>query len=314
MYTLWGYCKQRYAANDLKSQTQSLPPETRQSLTQKIVETLNATPNNNGEENNDVEDGGASSDNVEDMLTKLEVELEQGNQQLQHLEDKEQFLAVRIRKYQELLKEQDDHLQKIKITKTTTATTSDHQQQQYQEKVDKQQKNKEALGKVLDVHLTIMKKIKDCRRTIATLEQKKHELTNITKQCRQFLVLAEEAEREQQMGIVNEDEDENDHNGLQLVEHAPTTKSTTDVVEDDEPLQASDRKSALSLDETKNDACTSSGADTQGQHEGSPTAPEDTEIDLESGTEVKDILVDTHASVPREDIPQVEPEELTGEK
>jgi hypothetical protein len=299
MFTLWGYCKQRYASNDLKSQTQSLPTETRQSLTQKIVETLNA---------HDEEDG--SGDNVECMLAKLEVELEQGNQQLKHLEDKEEFLVVRIRKYQELLKAQDEHLQNIKIS--TGECESDQlqqqqQQQQYQEKLNKQQKNKEALGKVLDVHLTIVKKMKDCKRTIATLEQKKHELTNVTKACRQFLVLAEEAEREQQLGIVNDDEDEHD-DGLQLVEHA-STHSTDDAEENDcrtKPLVP--------------EAATE-GSDTQEPSEGSPTATGDDGIDLEASTAkagrtmgFSDDGTATYTSVPSEDVTQVEPEERTVNK
>ena len=87
------------------------------------------------------------------------------------------------------------------------------QQLTHEEKLEKQQKNKEALGKVVDVHLSILKSIKDCNREIASLEQKRSELTIVTKQCREFLVMAEEAEREQQLGIV----DANDENDLQMV-------------------------------------------------------------------------------------------------
>ena len=225
MYTLWSFCKQRYTADasELKTQAvESMPPEARQSLTEKIVQTLEDDPGNNNNNNNN---NNHTHENVEHLLEEVDGDLEQANTQLAALEEKEEFISLRIRKYQTLLKEQDAHLQELHERKPQPTDTTpscieeeEHQLQEhhYQEQVQKQQKHKVALGKVVDVHMDILKHVKDCKRTIATLEQKKSELIKVTKQCREFLVMAEEAEREQQLGMVEDDSNE-------VMEMAPLT-------------------------------------------------------------------------------------------
>ena len=231
MYTLWSFCKQRYTADasELKTQAvESMPPEARQTLTERIVQTL--------EDGNNTDDSNTHENNVERLLEEVEGDLEQANKELTTLENKEEFISLRIRKYQALLKDQDAHLKELherKSPQTQTDTPSScseeekeeeehHRQQQeqhYQEQVQKQQKHKEALGKVVDIHMDILKHVKDCKRTIAILEQKKYELTKVTKQCREFLVMAEEAEREQQLGVVGD----NTIATSELMEMAPLT-------------------------------------------------------------------------------------------
>ncbi|CAB9500607.1 expressed unknown protein [Seminavis robusta] len=259
MWSLWDYCKQRYSSRDLKTQTESMDAVTRQSLTQKIVETLN--------DPGDAEQGG---ENVEEMLSKIEVELTQANTTLTTLEGKEEFLSIRIRKYQQLLKEQDEHLNSSnnQNNDSTSATTSHTNNTEHPEKLEKQQKNKEALGKVVDVHLTILKSIKDCQRIIASLEQKKFELTNVTKQCREFLVMAEEAEREQQLGVVVD----NDETDLLLVQ----SRQQSDDDDDDKETQPEEREEDLPAKDPDN----------QQQQSNQPASPSAEEV-LEARPKVK---------------------------
>ena len=241
MYTLWSLCKQRYTVVDTSSELQaqqqaveSMPPEARKTLTERIVQTLapESDPdsyqhnNNNDSENVAAVPPHSNSSNVERLLEEVEGDLETAQKQLSALEGKEEFISVRIRKYQALLKDQDTHLKKLNerhLSQGETAASEEEQpqqQQHYHEQVQKQQKHKEALGKVVDIHMDILKHIKDCKRNITTLQNKKNELTNITKQCREFLVMATEAEREQQMGIVMGD-DTSDVELGQTTEMAP---------------------------------------------------------------------------------------------
>ena len=196
-----------------------MPAEARQSLTEKIVQTLD-----------DSNDGGVGGEhvNVEHLLEQVEMDLTKANEQLAVLEDKEEFISVRIQKYQGLLKKQAEHLMELQERQQQQAKESENndtdeqqqlQQHHIQEQVQKQQTHREALGKVVDTHMDILKHIKDCKRTILALEHKKHELTNVTKKCREFLVMAEEAEREQQLGVVGSEE--HDNNDLTMMEMAP---------------------------------------------------------------------------------------------
>lgn len=135
-----------------------------------------------------------SGDNVEAVLAYVERDLETSNEQLSKAEEKEQFLATRIKKYNSMLKQQDEYIQQLE-------SEQHGNEQHYREQVEKQQKNKEALGKVVDVHIQILKNCKELKHTIAALEMKRAQLTNTTKQFRNFLVMAEEAEREHQAGV-----------------------------------------------------------------------------------------------------------------
>lgn len=236
MYTLWSFCKNRYADTDLKAQAGAMPAEMRHSLTQKIVQTLDDDGEGNNGTDGEGNDATVAGENVEAILERVELDLTKANQQLATLEEKEEFISVRIRKYQEMLKKQDGHLKDLQERQQQQQNDNDdnvqegdgdqeistaskeQQQQHYEEQVAKQQKHKDALGKVVDIHMDILKHVKDCTRTIATLEQKKYELTRMTQKCREFLVMAEEAEREQQLGIIVDGEDADD---LALMEIAP---------------------------------------------------------------------------------------------
>lgn len=270
----------------MRTQTESMDAETRQSLTQKIVQTLDE---GGGQ---DEEDG---SENVEDLLDKVELELEAVHRQLVQREEKEQFLALRIHKYQELLKQQGDHLEELhqRIELYSDDASEDDQraaeQVHYEEQLQKQTSHREALGKVIDVHLTVLKGIKDCQRTIATLEQKKYELKNVTKKCREFLVMAEEAEREQQLGILGDD----DNHDLQM-EMAPM------VVKDEDSRHETAEATASRAADATEESPDGSGEDEETGLEQAAGALLEEAVDQESGESNDD-----------SDVPLVAPTELT---
>merc|ERR1712232_1364972 len=80
----------------------------------------------------------------------------------------------------------------------------DVEQLHHQEQVAKFEKHKEGLMKIIDIHLDILKNIKNCKRTIDYLETKKIDLISTIKKCRQFLIFSSELEREQQLGIITD--------------------------------------------------------------------------------------------------------------
>jgi len=249
MFSLWSCFQKRYADTDLKTQASTVPPEARQSLAEKIVQTLD-------------ENGGIDGDSekVEEMLAQVEKDLEQANQQLKSLEEKEEFISVRIAKYQLLLKQQDERL--LQMQKQQQEQQQEQEQpshrQRYQEQLDKQQANKEALGKVLDVHLGILRNVKESKRTVAVLEQKKYDLKQMTKKCRQFLITAEEVEREQHLGIT---EANNSSHNLPLAAEMVPLNTATDAATDGNNDKESDKEPALLVDEEAAQACDGQNSD-----------------------------------------------------
>lgn len=242
MYTLFS-CFKRYNAT-LRSQTEAMSPETRQSLTQKIVETLN-------EGGSDVEGG---SENVEAILDQVRADLLVAQQQLAALEEKDRFLDTRIKKYTSMLQEQEEHLKQLQqqIDVRGNEDNADQQaaeQLHYEEQAAKSQKHREALGKVVDVHMDILKNIKSSKRTIATLEEKETELKAVTQKCREFLVMAEEAEREQQFGIVSQDENE-----FNAMEVEPMVALAAKEEEEDRRQSLEEKEDATGSSRTADDA------------------------------------------------------------
>lgn len=240
MYTLFS-CFKRYNST-LRSQAEAMSPETRQSLTQKIVETLN-------EGGDDVEGG---SENVEAILDQVQADLKVAQQKLAALEEKDLFLDTRIKKYTAMLQEQQEHLDQLQEQMDVRRNEDNEDQQaaerlHYEEQAAKSQKHREALGKVVDVHMDILKSIKDCKRTIATLEEKEEELKAVTQKCREFLVLAEEAERERQFGIVA------DENDFDVKEVQPMVAAAAAEEEEDRRQSVEEKEDATASSRTIED-------------------------------------------------------------
>ena len=325
MWTLWTYCKSRYSENDLKTQTENMPAETRQSLTEKIAQTLDEAHS---------DEDGVEGRNMQDVLDQVELDLESANKQLKVFEGKEDFLAVRIRKYQEALKQQEEHLEELRKHQEENESNNEsnsesngkdeetkeqeqriqQKRQHYQEQVEKQLKNKEALGKVVDIHMGILKHIKGSKRTIAGLEQKKYDLTIDIKKCREFLVMAEEAEREQQRGILGNAADDGSENGnradtndLAMMEVAPLGDSGQlgESKYDSQQQSAEGDEEAADLDSKSIE-----GKAEKHDENVSKALTEDLAVTPQDGTTKSTTLEVPTGAQHIETIPKVEPEEL----
>ncbi len=100
------FCKQRYSSGeDLKARTGSMAPQARHTLAEEVAQSLG-----------DAQDP-ETGENVEAILAQVEQDLEISNKQLEKSEEKEQFLATRIKKYNELLKQQEELEEKIRAAK-----------------------------------------------------------------------------------------------------------------------------------------------------------------------------------------------------
>ena len=235
-----------------------MPSQQRHSLAEEVAQSLGDA--------HDPETG----ENVEAILLRVEEDLETSNKQLAQSEEKERFLATRIKKYNQLLKQQEEHLQKLK--------DDPEQQEHYQEQLKKQQSNKEALGKVVDVHIQILKNCKEIKYTIAKLEQKRAQLTNTTKQFREFLVMAEETEREQLAGV----ESDLEMNEMESLHDGAATITNTEEKEDEENKTAqkeTDEEKAFIKSEDGNLILNENDKSESGEEEAPIAVQEDTEAE-----------------------------------
>lgn len=268
MYTLYSLCKDRYFSssgrdNSLKEQTASLTANERTTLADRVAHQLAAADSNDA---NHVL-------SMEEELTQIELELQQAEERLEKAKEKEDFLATRINKYQKLLlhaegkevEETQEETQEVADDEDEEDVEKDvedyeykseeeeppqpalvveeqaqpqvertaEQEEHHQASLKKQEQLKEALGQIMDVHLTMRKNIKLITRDVEELEQKKYILTKQIQEYKDFVVSAEEqATNEESLQL-----HENNHNdalhavetgqGATTMEMAPLTTAVT---------------------------------------------------------------------------------------
>jgi DNA repair exonuclease SbcCD ATPase subunit len=138
-------------------------------------------------------------------LDEIETELALVNTNLQQAIKKEQFLGLRSRHYRQLLdiaaKSLREEREELKIKERAIKLEADEEADtvikemvsDWERRMEKWEKDEDALQSIQATHTQILANIEEMRRTIRKLEQKKVMLRKLNDQCQEFIAAAAEA-------------------------------------------------------------------------------------------------------------------------
>eukprot|EP00978_Attheya_sp_CCMP212_P043447 scaffold284200_cov48-Attheya_sp.AAC.2 len=196
MYTLWSYYQSRQKRS-MVERTAGMDPKERSGLAAHIEETnLFAAA---GDKDQDVADLDRALQDCRDTLTKFE--------------ETERFLSTRLSSYRKQLDARVSDHRRHTNTNNNNGHTNKKQQQQHahakdamtdeeapdQEALfrDTQQTDEAALAKVRTTQLGILADMETLRRRIQDLEQKRTDILDTRRECREFLVAVAVAEEQE---------------------------------------------------------------------------------------------------------------------
>jgi hypothetical protein len=178
----------------------------------------------------------------------LQAALRDSTEQLHKLQEREQFLGIRIQQYRKALEKQRDHWQaeqKRLITRKEeeeeeeTIRPEDLEEQQshrmtavefqqaeaaLQRRWEKWQGDEDALASIIETHKVILASCERMRRTVVMLHEKEQRILQMRGDCEEFLETAAELEQasserrtieEEERVNVHEFDDESERNGTQ---------------------------------------------------------------------------------------------------
>jgi Mg2+ and Co2+ transporter CorA len=114
-----------------------------------------------------------------DVVEQLDDAIDGTKNKLEKMEESEQFLGTRIRRYRQMLAEHQMRLQK----KRDTMTNLDRERHMKQ-----QERYKLQICDVIDIHRNILKEVEILRRKLKSLEQKRNDFCTKRDECEEFLV------------------------------------------------------------------------------------------------------------------------------
>jgi DNA repair exonuclease SbcCD ATPase subunit len=171
-------------------------------------------------------------------LNEIETELSLVNSNLQQVIKKEQFLGLRSRHYRQLLdsaakslhKEREDIKIKEREMKSEVDEETDAAIKEmisgWERRMEKWEKDQDALQSIQATHTQILANIEEMRRTICKLEQKKATVRKLNDQCQEFIAAAAEAASTNSSHEVRNGDEDAD---LELTA-APGTETHQDVL------------------------------------------------------------------------------------
>jgi len=159
------------------------------------------------------EETTAIASDLEDVQIELEVALSK----FKEAQEREQFLCMRIKKYEKLLSKEAQGIAlasaavaKRKISESAnnhdeeTSIQSDEEQGvmvtegTLEKREEKWRRDKELLIKVKEAHKQILVTCEEMRRNVCKLKQRQSEITDLTDECDDFLTIAERERRNEQ--------------------------------------------------------------------------------------------------------------------
>jgi hypothetical protein len=215
MMNIWN----RITGKSSSSQARHLDPHIRQSLSDAVQEELQD----------------------DEELREVQEKLRQSTEQLQTIQEREQFLGIRIQQYRKALDEQRDHWRAeeerlARITKVTnideeksddleqqsqmTATEFQQAEAALQRRLEKWQADEDALTSIIETHKVILASCERMRRTVLQLQDKEHRILQMRGDCEEFVKTAAELEqsetrRMEERESVNASDVESERNGSQ---------------------------------------------------------------------------------------------------
>jgi len=114
-----------------------------------------------------------------DVIEQLDDAIDGTKKKIEKMEESEQFLGTRIRRYRQMLAEHQMLLQKKKDT------MSDSDRERHRKKQEGYQLQ---ICDVIDIHRNILKEVEILRRKLNSLEGKRNDLSTKRDECEEFLV------------------------------------------------------------------------------------------------------------------------------
>ncbi|GAX24914.1 hypothetical protein FisN_2Lh189 [Fistulifera solaris] len=173
----------------------------------------------------------------DEELREVQAELRQSTEQLQTIQEREQFLGIRIQQYRKALNEQRDHWRaeqdrlgrSNKVTKDEERSGDPEEGQSFmtaaeflqaeallQKRLEKWQADEDALASIIETHKVILASCERMRRTVLQLQEKEQRILQMRGDCVEFIETAAELEQSE-TGRMEEGEnasdDESERNG-----------------------------------------------------------------------------------------------------